>query len=73
MDIKVIFRANMEKLGDELHHFGWNTCSSCYDDNTKNRNKVILPALGSDRIYVLDVTDEKAPKLHKVIINSNLN
>lgn len=71
MDIKVIFRASMEKLGDELHHFGWNTCSSCYDDSTKSRNKVILPALGSDRIYVLDVTNEKAPKLHKVIINSN--
>lgn len=63
----MIFRTSVEKLGDELHHFGWNTCSSCFDDCTKRRNKVILPALGSDRIYVLDVTNEKNPKLHKVI------
>lgn len=63
----MIFRTSFENFGDELHHFGWNTCSSCYDDCTKSRNKVILPSLGSDRIYILDVTNEKAPKLHKVL------
>jgi len=65
--LQVIFRTSVENVGDELHHFGWNTCSSCYDDCTKSRNKVILPSLGSDRIYVLDVSNEKTPKLHKVI------
>lgn len=66
--LQVICRTSVEQVGDELHHFGWNTCSSCHDDCTKNRNKVILPALGSDRIYILDVTNEKIPKLYKVIV-----
>ncbi|XP_025407868.1 methanethiol oxidase isoform X2 [Sipha flava] len=70
---QVIHRTSMEKSGDEIHHFGWNTCSSCYDDCTKSRNKMILPSLGSDRIYVLDVTDEKAPKLHKTIEPSEVH
>ncbi|CAH1712963.1 hypothetical protein AGLY_000499 [Aphis glycines] len=70
---QVIFRTSFENFGDELHHFGWNTCSSCYDDCTKSRNKVILPSLGSDRIYVLDVTNEKAPKLHKTIEPSEVH
>lgn len=70
----MIYRTSVENLGDELHHFGWNTCSSCYDDSTKSRNKVILPALGSDRIYILDVTNEKNPRLHKVIfVHKNNN
>lgn len=66
----MIFRTSVENVGDELHHFGWNTCSSCYDDCTKNRNKLVLPALGSDRIYILDVTNDRAPKLYKVMIIS---
>ena len=24
----------MPTVGDELHHFGWNTCSSCHSDST---------------------------------------
>ncbi|XP_050421456.1 methanethiol oxidase [Adelges cooleyi] len=64
---QVIYRTYVEKVGDELHHFGWNTCSSCHSDCLKKRNKIILPALGSDRIYILDVSDERAPKLHKTI------
>jgi selenium-binding protein 1 len=56
----------MPYLKDELHHSGWNTCSSCFGDSTKSRNKLVLPSLISSRIYVVDVGSEpRAPKLHK--------
>ncbi|KAH7639944.1 hypothetical protein HUG17_3977 [Dermatophagoides farinae] len=51
----VIHRTYMSNIGDELHHSGWNACSSCYNDCCKNRNKIILPCLRSNRIYVLNV------------------
>ena len=41
----------MPHLGDELHHSGWNACSSCFGDPGKSRSRLILPALGSGRIY----------------------
>ncbi|KAM7080542.1 methanethiol oxidase-like [Ciconia maguari] len=58
----------MPNLGDELHHSGWNTCSSCFGDATKKRNRLILPSFISSRIYVVDVgTDLRAPRLFKVV------
>ena len=27
---QVVHRLSMPKVGDELHHFGWNICSSCH-------------------------------------------
>lgn len=56
----------MKYVGDELHHFGWNSCSSCYDNPNKKRNKIIIPAIGSDRIYILNTDNERAPKVEKV-------
>ncbi|XP_027575606.2 methanethiol oxidase isoform X1 [Pipra filicauda] len=65
---QVIHRLPMPNLQDELHHSGWNTCSSCFGDCRKSRNLLILPALISSRIYVVDVgTDPRAPRLHKVV------
>ena len=29
---QVIHRLEMPGIGDELHHTGWNACSSCHDD-----------------------------------------
>nr|prf selenium binding protein [Mus musculus] len=70
---QVIHRLPMPYLKDELHHSGWNTCSSCFGDSTKSRNKLILPGLISSRIYVVDVGSEpRAPKLHKVIEASEI-
>lgn len=54
-------------VGDELHHTGWNACSSCHEDATKERRYLILPAFGSGRIYAVDVADPTAPKIHRVI------
>ncbi|KAF1586781.1 Methanethiol oxidase, partial [Eudyptes moseleyi] len=65
---QVIHRLPMPNLKDELHHSGWNACSSCFGDATKSRNRLILPSLISSRIYVVDVgTDLRAPRIHKVV------
>jgi selenium-binding protein 1 len=32
---QVIHRTPMLYPGDELHHFGWNACSSCHEDEGK--------------------------------------
>lgn len=53
--------------GDELHHFGWNACSSCCNDPTRTRRFIILPGIKSSRIYIIDTLDSKNPKIHKII------
>uniref|UniRef100_A0A674JVB6 Methanethiol oxidase n=1 Tax=Terrapene triunguis TaxID=2587831 RepID=A0A674JVB6_9SAUR len=66
---QVIHRLPMPNLRDELHHSGWNTCSSSFGDVTKKRNRLLLPSLISSRIYVVDVgTDMRAPRIHKVCL-----
>ncbi len=57
----------MPQVGDELHHFGWNACSSCHGDSEKQRRFLIVPGNKSGRIHILDAGDSRAPKLHKVI------
>jgi selenium-binding protein 1 len=64
---QIIHRLPMPYIGDELHHFGWNACSSCHGDASKSRRFTIIPGLRSSRIYIVDTADAKAPKLHKVI------
>jgi len=65
---QVLHRTPMPHVGDELHHSGWNACSSVYCDSSKIRSYMILPCLGSGRIYVVDTaTDPRRPKLHKCI------
>jgi selenium-binding protein 1 len=65
---KIIGRTEMSRAGDELHHFGWNACSSCLCPNAPHphmeRRYLIVPGLRSSRIYILDTkaTPEK-PKL----------
>ncbi|HEY2841748.1 MAG TPA: selenium-binding protein SBP56-related protein, partial [Pirellulales bacterium] len=65
---KVIHRLPMPFVGDELHHFGWNACSSCHGDaEAAARRFLIVPGQRSSRIYVVDTADPRAPKIHKVI------
>jgi selenium-binding protein 1 len=64
---QIIHRTSMPNIGDELHHFGWNTCSSCHGDESKARRFLILPGNRSSRIHILDTTNERAPRLEKVI------
>ncbi|KAJ6370185.1 hypothetical protein OIU76_028457 [Salix suchowensis] len=65
---KVIHRLPMPNIGDELHHTGWNSCSSCHGDPSAARRYLILPSLISGRIYAIDtLKDPRAPSLHKVV------
>lgn len=42
---KVIHRLPVPYIGDELHHTGWNSCSSCYGDPSAQRRFLVLPGL----------------------------
>ncbi len=64
---QVIHRTPMPSPGDELHHFGWNACSSCYGDPSKSRRFLVVPGQRSSRIHIIDTSDERAPRMHKVI------
>jgi selenium-binding protein 1 len=63
---EVVQGLSMLKPGDELHHFGWNICSSCHG-KPGDRRYLIVPGLASGRIHVVDTKDPTSPKLHKVI------
>ena len=40
---QVIHRLEMPNKGDELHHFGWNACSSCHGNVSAERRFLIVP------------------------------
>ena len=42
INCQVIYRTHMPYPNDELHHSGWNSCSSCYTDPTQKRDKLIV-------------------------------
>ena len=64
---EVVHRTPMPNRGDELHHFGWNACSSCHDDDSRSRRFLIVPGQRSSRIHVIDTRNPRAPEIHKVI------
>ncbi len=68
----VIARTEMPQIGDELHHSGWNACSSCHDDESKVRNFLLMPGMRSSNINVIDTSDPKNPTLHKVISGDDI-
>jgi selenium-binding protein 1 len=62
----------MPEAGDELHHFGWNACSSCLCPYAPHphmeRRYLVVPGINSSRIHVLDTKpDPRQPKIVKVI------
>ena len=57
---QVVHRTTMPNLGDELHHFGWNACSSCHGDESKSRRFLIVLGQRSSCIHVIDTADERA-------------
>ncbi|PLP98300.1 selenium-binding protein SBP56-related protein [Cupriavidus pauculus] len=68
----VVHTVPMTGRGDELHHFGWNACSSALSPLTGHafleRRFLIIPGMRSSRIYVVDTKpDPTRAKLHKVI------
>jgi selenium-binding protein 1 len=74
---RIVGRVEMPMPGDELHHFGWNACSSSLCPNAPHphleRRYLIVPGLRSSRIHILDTKpDPKQPKIVKVIEPSEL-
>ncbi|MGH9129919.1 MAG: selenium-binding protein SBP56-related protein [Acidimicrobiales bacterium] len=71
----VVGWADLPSRGDELHHFGWNACSSALmhaghetHGEGLQRRYLLLPGLRSSRITVFDTQpDPRAPRLHKTI------
>jgi methanethiol oxidase len=68
----VIGRMDMPAAGDELHHFGWNACSSCLCPFAPHphmeRRFLVVPGLRSSRLHILDTkADPRQPRLVKVI------
>src|SRR5215467_7617538 len=69
---RMVGQTDMPQAGDELHHFGWNACSSCLCPYAPHphmeRRYLVVPGINSSRIHILDVkSDPRQPKLVKVI------
>jgi selenium-binding protein 1 len=69
---RIVGSVSMPNTGDELHHFGWNACSSNLCPNAPHphveRRYLVVPGLRSSRIHILDTKPDPAnPKLVKVI------
>ncbi|HEV2990080.1 MAG TPA: selenium-binding family protein [Candidatus Angelobacter sp.] len=69
---QIVSRVDMPNQGDELHHFGWNACSSALCPHSAHphieRRYLIVPGLRSSRIYIIDTKpDPRNPKIVKTI------
>jgi selenium-binding protein 1 len=65
-DGRIVHETPMPTPGDELHHFGWNRCSSaCHGPD---RSHLIVPGFASSRVHILNVEDDPwKPTIEKVI------
>jgi selenium-binding protein 1 len=69
---RIVEQVAMPGTGDELHHFGWNACSSCLCPNAPHphveRRYLIVPGLRSSNIHILDTKpNAQTPKLIRTI------
>jgi selenium-binding protein 1 len=68
----IVGEVEMTHAGDELHHTGWNACSSMLCPNAAHphveRRYLIAPGLASSRLYVIDTKpDPTRPTIVKTI------
>jgi selenium-binding protein 1 len=68
----IVGKVEMPHSDNELHHFGWNACSSCLCPYAPHphmeRRYLIVPGINSSRIHIIDTKpDPKHPKIVKVI------
>ncbi len=63
---RIVHETPMPNVGDELHHYGWNRCSSaCHGPD---RSHLIVPGFRSSRIHIVNVSDDpRKPTIEKVI------
>jgi selenium-binding protein 1 len=64
---ELVERLEMPNVGDELHHFGWNACSSSCHVGGLERRHLVIPGQRSSRIHVVDTEDRRDPEITKVI------
>ncbi|HET7428879.1 MAG TPA: selenium-binding protein SBP56-related protein [Gaiellales bacterium] len=69
---QIVNRLEMPNVGDELHHFGWNACSSALCPWAPHphleRRYLLIPGLRSSRLHIVDVKDDpRSPTIAKVI------
>jgi selenium-binding protein 1 len=65
-------RCMLPNFGDELHHFGWNACSSALCPYAPHphveRRYLIVPGIRSSRLYVIDTkSDPRRPQIVRTI------
>jgi methanethiol oxidase len=70
---QVVGWSELPTAGNELHHFGWNACSSalCHEghhhDNLERRY-LVVPGIRSSRVYILDTgPDPRQPEIVRTI------
>jgi selenium-binding protein 1 len=69
---RLVGQTDMIAAGDELHHFGWNACSSCLCPYAPHphmeRRYLVVPGINSSRIHILDTKpNPRQPRIVKVI------
>ncbi|MQA78004.1 MAG: selenium-binding protein [Streptosporangiales bacterium] len=69
---QVVGWTDLPNVSDELHHFGWNACSSALCPYAPHphveRRYLVVPGLRSSRIYIIDIKgDPRAPTIVKTL------
>ncbi|RMF88723.1 MAG: selenium-binding protein [Nitrospinota bacterium] len=69
---QVVHTLELPSAGDELHHFGWNACSSALCPYAPHphleRRYLIVPGMRSSRLYIIDTQpDPLQPHITKVL------
>ncbi len=69
---QLVGKVEMPHGDNELHHFGWNACSSCLCPYAPHphmeRRYLIVPGIASSRIHIIDTKpDPRKPKIVRVI------
>src|SRR5262245_57449347 len=69
---QILGRVTVPAAADELHHFGWNACSSCLWPNAPHppveRRYLIAPGLRSSNVHIFDTKpDPRKPTLVRTI------
>jgi methanethiol oxidase len=69
---QIVYQLDFPNIGDEIHHFGWNACSSALCPSSPHphleRRYLLVPTVRSSRIYVIDTQpDPLSPQLVKTI------
>lgn len=69
---QIISTLDLPNIGDEVHHFGWNACSSALCPYAPHphmeRRYLIVPGMRSSRIYIIDTKpDPLKPHVERII------